>query len=153
MRIRRIDKTLALPQYNETDPTTSKQYDRSMIAGLDLSCRVTTTIAPGELGIVPLNIAIEIPPDYFVLLCARSSVPWKKQLMLANGIEVVDPFFNGDADELKAQFYNFSAKPVTIERGECLVQALLLKREAIDWNEVSTMGRDGHGGYKTNLEA
>jgi dUTP pyrophosphatase len=134
--IKRFDKTLALPA---TKPHA---------AGIDLACRQDITIAPHEVKLVPVNIAVEVPDGYFLLLASRSSTPLKKGLMMANSIGIVDPFYNGDKDEVLVQLLNFTDQPVEIEKGELLTQALLMKHEPIEWNEVETFGADGYGGYK-----
>lgn len=135
IHIKRFDKTLQLPQ-----------ADRRAV-GFDLACREDITIPPHEVGLVPVNIAVAVPDGYFLLLAARSSTPLKKGLMLANGIGIIDPFYCGDKDEIKIQLLNFTDKPVDVKKGELLTQGLLVKHEAVNWEEVDSFGTDGHGGY------
>lgn len=149
IRIKRIDKTLPLPEFDEADPKTLQRYEKSQVAGFDLFCRENKIIPPHELAVVSVNNVIETPPDCFLLLTARSSTPWKKGLMLANGAGIVDPFYRGDSDELKIQLLNFTDKPVEVKKGETLVQGVIVRREPVEWEEVDEMGADGHGGYKT----
>ncbi|HSX08439.1 MAG TPA: hypothetical protein VLG11_06115 [Candidatus Saccharimonadales bacterium] len=149
IRIKRFDKELPLPQFDESDPKTGERYDSEQVAAFDLFCRESVTIPPHSVRLVAINNVIETPPGHFLLLCARSGTPWKKGLMLANGIGVADPFYSGDADELKIQLFNYTDKPVEVSKGETLVQGMIIKREPVEWLEVNTMGRDGHGGYKT----
>lgn len=136
IRIKRFDKTLPLP--------TAKPH----AAGADMACREATTIPPHTVKLVPVNIAVEIPDGYFLLLASRSSTPLKKGLMMANSIGIVDPFYNGDKDEILVQLLNFTDQPVEIAKGELLTQALIMKHEPIEWEEVETLGTDGYGGYK-----
>lgn len=152
IRIKRIDKSLPLPDFDESDPQTGKQYGRNQVAGFDLFCREDATIRPSELALVAINNVIETPPDCFLMLVARSSTPWKKGLMLANGVGVVDPFYSGDNDELKIQLFNFTDKPVNVKKGETLAQGIIVRREPIEWDEVESMGSSGHGGYKTPID-
>jgi dUTP pyrophosphatase len=135
IRIKRFDKTLPLP---ETEPNA---------AGFDLSCAQDMVIEAGSIALVPVSIAVEVPRGYFLLLAARSSTPLKKGLMLANGIGIVDPFYSGDKDEIKVQLYNFTPKPISITKGEQLTQGLIVKNQDVNWVEVDTFGKDGHGGY------
>jgi dUTP pyrophosphatase len=79
IKIKRFDKELPLP----TRQTAGA-------AAFDLTAREAVTIQPGTVGYVPLNIAVETPPGYFMLLAARSSTQ-KKGLMKANGIGIIDP--------------------------------------------------------------
>lgn len=136
IRIKRFDKTLPLP--------TAKPH----AAGADIACREDTTIAPHEVKLVPINCAVEVPDGYFLMLASRSSTPLKKGLMMANSIGIVDPFFSGDKDEMLVQLLNFTDQPVEVTRGELLTQAILMKHEPIEWEEVETLGTDGYGGYK-----
>ena len=136
LRIKRFDKTLPLPDH------------KAQAAGIDLACREDATIQPHEVKLVPVNIAVEVPDGYFLLLASRSSTPLKKGLMMANSIGIVDPFYNGDKDEILVQLLNFTDQPVEVKRGEFLTQALIMKHEPIEWDEVETLGTDGYGGYK-----
>ncbi len=149
VRIKRIDKALPLPEFDESDPRTGRLYARSRVAAFGLLCRVDKIIQPGELELVPVNNVIETPPNCLLMLVARSSTPWKKGLMLANGVGIIDPFYSGEHDEVKVQLYNFSDSPVEVKRGEALAQGIIVRREQIDWEEVDSMGVAGHGGYKT----
>ncbi|TSC73647.1 MAG: deoxyuridine 5''''-triphosphate nucleotidohydrolase, partial [Parcubacteria group bacterium Gr01-1014_44] len=96
VRIKRIDKSLPLPEYKT----------KGAVA-FDLSPRVSLTILPKGVVRVPLNVAIEPPPGFMVMLAARSSLH-KKGLMLANSVAIGDTDFSGDEDEYRAALYNFS---------------------------------------------
>jgi dUTP pyrophosphatase len=135
VRIKRFDKDLPLPQKHTEGA-----------AAFDLTARESVTIEPGNLAFVPLNIAVETPPGYFLLVAARSSTP-KRGLMKANGIGIVDPDFAGDADEVRALFYNFTAAPVTIERGDRVAQGIFIKFTDYDWDEVDEMKNETRGGF------
>lgn len=150
VRIKRIDKSLPLPEFDEADPKTQEQYPRNQVAGFDLFCREDKIISPRELALIAVNNVIETPPDCFLMLVARSSTPWKKGLMLANGVGIVDPFYSGDSDELKIQLLNFTDNPVEVKKGDTLAQGIIVRREIVEWQEVDVMGNDGHGGYKTD---
>ncbi len=150
VRIKRIDKSLPLPEFDESDPKTQERYEKTQVAGFDLFCREDVVIPPHQLALIGVNTVIETPSDCFLMLVARSSTPWKKGLLLANGVGIVDPFYSGDSDELKIQLLNFTDTPVVVKKGETLVQGIIVRREPVEWEEVTAMGRDGHGGYKTS---
>lgn len=136
IRIKRFDKTLPLPPQDK------------QAAGFDFYCRKSSIIQPGKISPVAINNAIEIPPGHFLILASRSSTSWKKGLILANGIGIIDPFYSGNQDEMKILLLNITNKPVEIKKGELLVQGILIKNESIEWSEVDTFGSAGHGGYK-----
>ncbi|HEX9817333.1 MAG TPA: dUTP diphosphatase [Patescibacteria group bacterium] len=133
--IKRFDKTLPLPEYKTAGA-----------AAFDLSARVETTIPAGVVQRVPLNIALQLPKNYFALVSARSSLH-KKGLMMANGIGIGDYDYRGDDDEYQAALYNFSARPVIIERGERIVQMIILERELVELIEKSKFNSASRGGF------
>lgn len=135
--IKRFDKDFPLPQ-----PA------RPGAAAFDLTCRETVTIPPREIKPIRLNFALQIPDGHVLLIFSRSSTPLKRGLMLANSVGVVDPFYNGEKDENLAFLYNFTDQPVTVEAGDRVVQGMIIKTEPVAWDEVESMNRDGHGGYR-----
>lgn len=137
VRIKRFHEDLPLPEHK-----TSKA------AAFDLYARETVEIQPASIGNVPLNNVIETPDGYFLLVAARSSTH-KKGLLLANGIGIVDPDYSGDEDELRAVYYNFTSKPVLVERGERIAQGTFVKIEKADWQETKEMGNKNRGGFGT----
>ena len=110
IKIKRFDKELPLPK---------RQTEGA--AAFDLTARETVTIEPGKVGYVPLNIAVETPPGYFLMIAARSSTH-KKGIMKPNGIGIIDPDYSGNEDEVKSVYYNFTDQPVTVEKGERIAQ-------------------------------
>jgi len=136
LRIKRFNKDLPLPRRDKN------------AAGYDLHCREAATIQPHAIGLISVNVAVEVPKGYFLLLAIRSSTPLIKGLILANGIGIVDPFYSGDQDEIKIQLLNITDEVVRVEKGELLTQALLVKTADFSWEEIETFGTDGHGGYQ-----
>jgi dUTP pyrophosphatase len=137
IKIKRFDTTLPLPEYKTQGA-----------AAMDLCARETVTIEPQTVGYVPLNIALEVPQDYWVLLSARSSLH-KKGLVPANGIGVGDSDYCGDDDEYRAALFNFTQKKVVVERGERVTQIIILPREKIEFTEVKKMSAKNRGGFGT----
>ncbi|OGJ15682.1 MAG: hypothetical protein A2632_00665 [Candidatus Pacebacteria bacterium RIFCSPHIGHO2_01_FULL_46_16] len=111
--MKRFDISLPLPAYKTTGA-----------AAMDLMARLEVKIAPHAIGYVPLNIALELPEEYWALIAARSSLH-KRGLLLANGIGVGDHDFRGDSDEYLAALLNFTDKPVVVERGERVAQLMI----------------------------
>ncbi len=135
INFKRFDKDLPVPEYKSKGA-----------AAFDLYARETTTIAPGEVGFVPLNIALELPPNHWALVAARSSL-FKKGVMMANGIGVGDEDYRGDGDEYKAALLNFTDHEVTIERGDRIVQMIMLNREPVELMEVEKLTAQDRGGF------
>jgi dUTP pyrophosphatase len=135
IRIKRFDKNLPLPAYKTKGA-----------AGFDLSARETTLIEPNMVGYVPLNIAVEVPKGCFLLVVPRSSTH-KLGLIQANSVGIGDPDFCGDDDEYKFAAYNFTDKPVKIEKGTRIAQGLFLKFTKAEWKEVDKMKAKTRGGF------
>jgi deoxyuridine 5'-triphosphate nucleotidohydrolase len=133
--IKRFDRSLPLPEYKTKGA-----------AAFDLYARLETVIEPQSVGYVPLNIALQLPDDYFALVSARSSLH-KKGLTLANGIGIGDADFSGDEDEYRAALFNFTAEKVTIEKGERIVQMIILPRERVVFREQNVFNTESRGGF------
>jgi dUTP pyrophosphatase len=134
-KIKRFDKNLPLPERKTGDA-----------AAFDLHARESVEIPPRGIGHVPLNIVVETPPGYFLLIAARSGTH-KKGLIMANGIGIVDPDFAGDGDEIKAAYHNFTDSPVLVEKGERIAQGMFVKFESTEWEEVEKMDKKTRGGF------
>ena len=133
--IKRFNKSFPLPSGTEG------------AACFDLKCSETVTIPPHEIRSIKQNVAVRIPDGYVLLLFSRSSTPLRKGLMLANNVGVIDPFYDGDNDEILAFMLNFTDQPVTVEAGDRITQGMVLKTEPVTWDEVESLNSEGHGGY------
>ncbi len=137
IRIKRIDKTIPLPEYKTQGA-----------AGFDLSARLETTILPKTISYIPLNVVIEPPLGYFTLLVPRSSLH-KRGLMPANGVGIIDGDYSGNEDELQAALYNFTDASVVIAKGERIMQALFLPVCRPEFGETEDMDKQSRGGFGT----
>jgi len=135
--IRRIDKDLPLPEYKTVGA-----------AAMDLSVREGAVVEPHSVVVFPLNVALKPPKGHFALMAARSSLR-KRGLMLANNIGILDEDYAGDGDEYLAALYNFTDAPVQVERGDRVVQIILLPYDKVQWQEVETLGTPDRGGMGT----
>jgi len=137
IKIKRFDKSLPLPVHKTIGS-----------AAVDLCSRIDIEIKPKEIAYIPMNVAVEIPKGYFIMLSTRSSTH-KMGLMSINGVGVMDQDYCGDNDEYHFAAYNFTDKPVTIEKGTRLCQILLIKCDDFDFDEVDIMNNPSRGGFGT----
>jgi len=137
VRIKRFDLSLPLPTYQSPGAVC-----------VDLCARVETRIAPSSIGYIPLNVALEIPEGYWVLVAARSSTH-KKGIMPANCIGIGDADFKGDNDEYQMPAYNFTDQEVVIEKGTRIAQMMVLPVEKIEIEEVDSLSSPDRGGFGT----
>jgi dUTP pyrophosphatase len=135
IKIKRFDKTLPLPEYKS----------KGAVA-LDLYAREDTTIKPGDIKLIPLNVAIQIPKGYFILLANRSST-YKLGITCVNGIGVGDHDYCGDNDEYMFPALNFTKKVVKIEKGTRCCQMLILPVANVEVQEVKKLGNKDRGGF------
>ncbi|MFZ5376038.1 MAG: dUTP diphosphatase [Patescibacteria group bacterium] len=135
VKIKRFDKSLPLPEYKTKGA-----------AAVDLCARETVVIAPRTVGYVPLNIGLELPTDHWALVTARSSLH-KKGLMMANGVGVGDSDYCGDGDEYRAALLNFTDKEAVVERGERIVQLIIMARQKVELVELERFTNADRGGF------
>jgi dUTP pyrophosphatase len=94
-------------------------------AGADLAASIEVVIPPQSIVLVPtgewLDAGFSDKEGIFYLLAARSSLAYKKGLLLANGVGIIDGDYK---DEIKVMLYNSTSEPVTIEAGERIAQLI-----------------------------
>ena len=135
VKLKLFDKSLPVPKY---------QTEKA--AGVDLYSRVDAEVPPHQVSIIPLNVALQVPDDHFVLMTARSSLH-KRGLMMANGVGIGDADYCGNDDEYHAALYNFSSQTVQIRKGDRLVQIIILPRPKVEFELVKKLAAPNRGGF------
>jgi len=135
IRVKRFDRSLPLPVYK-----TPKA------ASLDLYTRETVTIEPGEVKLIPMNVAIELPEGYFALLVNRSST-FKMGITCVNGLGVIDYDYRGNDDEWLFPALNFTKALVTIEKGTRCCQMIILPIEQVEVEDALKLSHNNRGGF------
>ncbi len=136
IQIRRVDPSLPLPRHQTPGSV-----------GFDLLCRNDVLVPPGEICLIPANLIVEVPPGYMLLLAARSSLPYKKGLMLPNGVGIVDQDYRGPNDEIHIQVYNFTDRPVSVRRRDRLAQGIFVRIVQAEWEEPERLDAPDRGGF------
>jgi len=130
---------------------TSLPMPKKQTAGaacFDLYSRLDVMVQPGEIAYIPLNVAIQPPVGYWVMVAARSSLH-KHGLWLANGIGIGDNDFSGDEDEYKLAVYNFTSHAVKVEKGQRVAQAMIMPILNLKIEQVDSMTQPSRGGFGT----
>lgn len=135
IKIKRFDKSLPLPIHKTAGSV-----------AVDLYCRTDVSIPPKQIDYIPMNVAIKIPDNYFILLAPRSSTH-KLGIQGINGVGIMDRDFCGDNDEYHFAVRNFTDNTVSIEKGTRLCQLILIKCETFEVEEVDTMPFQDRGGF------
>lgn len=79
--------------------------------------------------LIPTGVKAYMPSTCYLQLTARSSMPLKHWLILANGVGVIDADYVDNPDnegEIFFQFINLSPVDITIQKGEKIGQGIFL---------------------------
>ena len=127
-------------------------YATSGSAGLDLrACIETNTLelSPRQSFLIPTGIAIHIEdPAYMGIIAARSNIGISRNIILTNGIGIIDSDYQG---EIFLPVMNISNKNIAIIfQLERLAQLIIVPIRKIEFNFVdkfSTVTPRGIGGF------
>jgi len=121
-------------------------YQTPGSAGFDLAASEPMTIAPKQMAMVPTGLIIATPPGHVLIMSARSSLYRKKGLVPANGIGVIDSDYRGATDEIKMLLLNPGDQPVNIDKGERLMQGIIVPCEQVEFEEGPVVAEVSRGG-------
>jgi dUTP pyrophosphatase len=136
LKIKRLDKTLPLPAY---------AYEGD--AGLDLCAAESCILQPGERGLIPTGLAIEIPNGYAGFVQPRSGLALRVGLSQVNTPGLIDSHYRG---EVKIVAINHDpGQPITISRGQRIAQLVILAVPTVQIEEVPELSptQRGTGGF------
>lgn len=135
IRIRRVDQSLPLPEYQTAGAV-----------AFDLYARESCTIPERSVFRIPTNLIIEIPRGFMLYIQDRSSLAFKKGLMSVSGI--IDQDHYGPTDEILLQVFNFTDQAVMVERGERVGQAVFVRIEKAEWQDSKVdLKRESRGNF------
>lgn len=107
-----------------------------------------------ESKIVKLGLAFDIPKGYRIKIFSRSSLPIKKQVIVSNGVGIVDEQYKNQigliCHTLPKNFFGFLINnKVEIKRGDKIAQMQLEKIKDFQIEEVEEldMKNDRGGGF------
>ena len=128
-------------------------YGTDGSVGLDFAAQETFTVSPWSSAKVNLHFVVKFPDELWGMLAQRSSLA-KRGLILANAVGIVDTDYRGPDDEIMAVFRNLTGEPVTIEKGERIVQLILMpvvkpEQFTVDFVDSDTESRGGFGSTGT----
>lgn len=133
-KVRRIEGEIELPRRS-----TAKS------GGYDFVCPEDTMVAYGGVTYVRTGVKAYFPDDEILMLCNRSSNPKKKELVLINGVGIVDSDYadNPDNDgEICFAFKSLNPSGTLIKAGEKLGQGLFIKYGITD-DDIAEGKRSG----------
>lgn len=90
------------------------------------------TLEPGDRALVPTGFRARLPDGYEAQIRMRSSLAWKRGLIVPNAPGTVDADY---PDEWFVLVLNAAPNPGTIEHGERIAQIVLHQYRVADWRE------------------
>jgi dUTP pyrophosphatase len=73
--------------------------------GFDLSTIEDFIMSPGDRRVVGTGLVVQPPPGYHTEIFLRSGMAFKYNIMLINGVGLIDRDYAGPTDELKVMLY------------------------------------------------
>lgn len=122
-------------------------HETTRSAGADLRSAEPVTLEPQEVRLIGTGFSLaELPRqtdhDLVFMLCNRSSIAFKKSLMILNGVGVIDQDYK---DEIKVMYMNMSGERQTISKGEKIAQLVPMRYVAGIFESKDTERSGGFG--------
>lgn len=112
---------------------------------IDLRCAEDTVIKKGELKLIPLGIAMELPKGYEAHVYPRSSTYKKHKILLSNSVGIIDESYCGDNDQWC--FPAYATEDTFIEKNTRICQFRIFEHQpTIEFEEVEALGNSDRGG-------
>ena len=126
-------------------------YSSAGAAGFDLAAAADVEVPPGAIRLIPTGLVFAVPDGHFLAIIARSSTPYKRGLVIANSVGVIDSDYRGPADEVKIQVLNVTSEPVSVKQGDRLAQGIILAAPRVEFDEgqPAATSRGGFGSTGT----
>lgn len=111
-------------------------------AGFDLYTLEDTVCKPGAFTPVHTGIHVQVPWDYYYIVCGRSSTSLKRGLQVNDA--VIDAGYTG---ELFANVFNPGEEDVLVREGERVAQFLIHRRTAseVEFEQVEALDEHKRG--------
>lgn len=113
---------------------------------VDLRAAKDYTLKKGDLKLIKLGVAMELPDGYEAIIAPRSSTAKKFGVICANSFGVIDNSYCGDNDEWG--FMAYAIRDTEIHKGDRICQFRIQKNQPeIRFEEVETLGNKDRGGW------
>ena len=134
-KVNRIKEEIKLP---ERSTKFSAGYDFFALEDILIPGKNTITY-------VKTGVKVKLAEDEFLLLANRSSNPKKKELVLMNGVGIIDSDYYGNPDndgEIAFAFSSLNETGSFIKKGEKIGQGIIIKFDKTE-DDLATGVRDG----------
>lgn len=136
----RASEDVTIKPYNKAEKTIeySELFDRNM--------KITTKQT--QPTIVHTGVKAKFLKGEILKIFNRSSNPIKRGLVMANGVGIIDHDYYGNETndgEIMGQFYNFGDEPITIHKGDKIMQGIFEKYLVTDDDNANGTRKGGFG--------
>lgn len=113
---------------------------------IDLMSSECIELKAGEFKLIPLGVAMELPPGYEAHIVPRSSTFKNFGIIQTNSIGIIDNSYCGDGDWW---FYPaYAIRDTKIEVNDRICQFRIVEKQPmVDFCEVDTLGNKNRGGH------
>ena len=116
-------------------------------AGYDIQAAEDVTLLPHQVTLVPTGLKAYMQPDEYLEIMARSSLPHKHWLVMANAVGIIDAdYYNNPDNEghIMLPLINHGEKAVKIARGMRVAQGIFYRYLLVDGDRAGCgAGRGG----------
>ena len=112
-------------------------------AGFDIYAIENVSVQPNEVKMIPTGLSFELPQGFHLQVWDRSG---KAKVGMHHFAGILDSDYRG---ELKILLYNSTNQPHNIEKGDRMVQALILPIYQAEFSQVKELSQTirGTGGF------
>lgn len=115
-------------------------------AGYDFYALEDIELPAGKIVYVKTGVKVYMEDNEFLMLCNRSSNPKKKDLLLINGVGIVDSdYVDNEENEGEIAFAFMSINGTTIKTGEKIGQGIFMKYFKTDDDIANGIRNGGFG--------
>ena len=113
---------------------------------IDLRASEQVTLKAGELALIPLGVAMQLPEGYEAHLVPRSSTFKNYGILQTNSMGVIDCSYCGDEDMWRMPVY--ATRDTVIEKNDRICQFRIQKNQPqIVFEECESLGNESRGGF------
>lgn len=113
---------------------------------IDLRSSVDITMRAGDQKLIPLGIAMQLPPEYEAYILPRSSTLKNFGILIGNSTGVVDNSYCGNSDEWKMSA--LAVRDTEIHINDRICQFRIQKKQPeFEFVEVDDLGNQDRGGF------
>ena len=136
-KVKRIEDDIKLPERSTTHS-----------AGYDFYAIENTHVFGKGVTYVKTGVKVKLAPDEFLMLCNRSSNPSKKELVLINGVGIIDADYYGNPDndgEIAFAFQSSNESGSFINKGDKIGQGIILNYRKTEDDKAEGVRTGGFG--------